>query len=333
MRWSRWVAVGSIILLFTSCSGDRGDILPRYALVYGVSSYDSSPGSIDLSYADDDAQDLADLFTGAGFTGVVARADSAVTRNQIETDFENMAATIPEEAVFVFHFSGHGFGSGKDTEYGEDFLQQVPEGTTEGTSSGDDGGSDSRDEWIFPYGSLSLDGETGDTIVDWARAISDDDLATLVRSIPARHRVVIIDACHSGGFIGDIPLVDRADASIPDLDGEWSRIEAVGRYFSSLREYDLGIDDALVLAASGEREFSLEGSTIENGFFTYFILEGASGPADTNGDGWIGALELYSFAALRIASRVNTSTGISSSDRYASRANSGAVDVILLEAP
>jgi len=76
----------------------------RYAVVVGISDY---PGeSSDLSYCDDDANEMYDVLTEVyGFTEVNLLLDLDATRDNILTA---IAEIPPDAGEVVFFFSGHG---------------------------------------------------------------------------------------------------------------------------------------------------------------------------------------------------------------------------------
>ena len=86
----------------------------------------------------------------------------------------------------------------------------------------------------------------------------------------AKQKVVILDACHSGTGKGFEPL------SQPALAG----LEAAG---------------TIVLSSCRAEELSFEMDDKGQGTFSYYLLQGLTGKADSNGDGAVGAFELVTF--------------------------------------
>ncbi|MEE9572347.1 MAG: caspase family protein [Candidatus Neomarinimicrobiota bacterium] len=80
-----------------------------YAIVVGVSDY---PGtSADLSYCDDDSQDIYSmLINDFNFKSenVIYLQDSSATKGAISNAFDQIAALINEDDIFFFYYSGHG---------------------------------------------------------------------------------------------------------------------------------------------------------------------------------------------------------------------------------
>ena len=98
--------------------------------------------------------------------------------------------------------------------------------------------------------------------------INFDDLATKIRKMETSKVVVILDACNSGGVK---PVGARASANTG----------IVQRYLDAFEQSE----GRALLLSSDESEVSWE--TEQNGVFTYFLLEGLNGRADTNQDGII----------------------------------------------
>ncbi|MHA1460164.1 MAG: caspase family protein, partial [Promethearchaeota archaeon] len=85
------------------------DSKEAYAIVVGVSDY---PGtSADLSYCDDDSQDIYSmLINDFNFKteNVIYLQDSSATKGAISSAFDQVASQIDEDDIFFFYYSGHG---------------------------------------------------------------------------------------------------------------------------------------------------------------------------------------------------------------------------------
>jgi uncharacterized caspase-like protein len=117
------------------------------------------------------------------------------------------------------------------------------------------------DECIVPH-----DGDTQSV----QQMIFDDTLKEQLDAFEPATIILMLDSCYSGGFIDDI--------------------ESKGR---------------LILTSCGEREMCWEGAEtgkvqIENGVYTYCILEAFSGLGDLNGDGKVSMEEAGSYAMDRV---------------------------------
>jgi hypothetical protein len=206
-------------------------------------------------------------------------------------------------------------------------------------------GSD-EDEWIVPY---DFDGSDGsdryhelfppNDYSDWdSNALNDDRLASLIRKLPTKKNVVIIDACLAGGFIGSSHDADTAPQDYSQSNNKTQRFgDAFRSYFSSDASADLAWTDGIAITASGETELAYEDTgyaggtpTLKHGYFTYGLLEAASN--DTDNDGYISTMELYSYARAYIEQVFNDSPNINESQHYLPRISGGPVDFLLFEA-
>lgn len=295
-RFAGRLLLGLVLAALTGCGSPAA--YDQYAVVYGISLYD--PGLAEgeepnLVYADDDAEELAETLLAQGYQ-VRLRTDTAADRDSLMADIAEVAGEAGEEDLFLFYFSGHGGQRG----------------------SGDaDQAADSADEYIFLYGSL----------LDPGLTFSDDQLPEALAGIRARKKVVIIDACNSGGFIGNELEADGEPASQAEGGAGFG-----GLAFQAIRLYanfdgssgDIPPWEALVLSASGERENSLEGPPYNHGIFTYYLLE-ADTLGDRNGDGWVTVTEAFAHAQEGIRRDAQVS------GEYSPHVSGGPVDYVLFE--
>ncbi|GAH07678.1 unnamed protein product, partial [marine sediment metagenome] len=222
----------------------------------------------------------------------------AVTRDNMIADFDTAKAQAGKDDLFLFFFSGHG---GQATQ---DQFSEPPPG-------------DDADEYI-----VLSDGDGGANYY-----IYDNELGNLIASIPALKKIVIIDACNSGGLIGNSLEVD---ATPPDYTGttDSSLSEAISLWANFSGEaYDISPYDALVISASGEREFAWEGDPpYSHGFFTYFLLKTPQ-YGDDNNDGYITVTEAYAYARTNLLSLFSGDSRV-----YAPHVSGGPIDFVLFEA-
>jgi hypothetical protein len=306
----------SFLLLSAGCS-----IAPAppdlYALVYGVSEYDESisyngcyfPA---LEYTDDDAIEMAALLEQKGYE-VQLRLNNGgtegalpATKEQLEKDLSKFAPSLPRNALLIVYFSGHG-------------AQSSPLGWE--TSGDEDQFSDPYDEYIIFY-------QTDPVYKN--HAVSDTYMAALLGKAGPLKKVLIIDACQSGGFIGQSSDFDavEGDYSLDDARKE-------GIYASALNAFldpgtgDILPDNTIVLTASGEREASFESLSYGHGVFTYGILQAAE-KADYDDNGYIDTGELFQFSKDFLAA--NWNTYVYPKDQYHPHISGGPVDYVLFEA-
>lgn len=305
------------------------ELPPGYAIVYGVSDYSSIN---DLGQPDDDAHDVAAMLADAGWTIISggARVNAEATMANLEADFEAAIAQAGPDSRFFFYFAGHGYGDGMESNYTE-----IPEAWTTylTTEAGDEPTAAGPLSEVLllhdadPYNNVELAIE---------ESVTDDRLAELVASVPSRQRIVVIDACHSGGFIGSGTAIDTAPRSYDGQQEGGSILDTLNAMtlyleYDAAVAQDIGERSAIVISAAGEQEFSYEGDWLgySNGVFTHFFLESRL-HADRNYDGYVTATEAFSHASASIASIANER--LSGENKFLPRVSGGAIDFILFPA-
>jgi len=138
-------------------------------------------------------------------------------------------------------------------------------------------------------------------------------LEELLDGIPARRKVLMIDACNSGEAM-DTDSSSVSQSTIKSDAGKKSDVTVKTRGFKkagqpfkhSVSEIQMLMErlfpdvrrgtGAIVISASGAREFALESSQWKNGVFTYSILNGMkNGSADGNSNGKVSIRELKEY--------------------------------------
>ncbi|MFW6360563.1 MAG: caspase family protein [Spirochaetota bacterium] len=311
----------------------------RYALVYGVSIYDDSNPENDgsgpnLVWTDNDAVDIAIMLNKKGYdvrlrvndgTSTLLDSSEASLFNLAEanlTTFENDMAyyqnsnNIGKDDIFLFYFSGHGTNS---DEFDASEIEQ------------EDMFSNSADEFlVLP----DYDNEGDEP--PYYDFITDNYLGKSLNSISAIKKVVILDSCFSGGFIGQTYDVDRIEDDYSSTAKYKDHILslALSAFFNNSNN-DITPQNAIVLTASGESENSLEppasDTTFKNGFFTEGLLY-ASDLGDYNNDGYISALEMYRYSNAYLMNLFSSSVYGVSLYEYSPHISGGPVDYVLFEA-
>lgn len=278
----------------------------KYAIVYGVADYDGTDN--DLDWSDDDALDLAAMLDGQGYNVLPwTRTDSAANKTNLLLDIAAVAAAAQEQDLFVFYYSGHG---------------------GQGLPGAESSGSDSLTEWIYLYGSIPA---VGGPI--YSETFSDDQLAAAFAPIAARKKVIIIDACNSGGFIGNELEADGEPASL--VEGSEGILELAAQAIRLYANFDGSSADippwqALVLSASGERELSYEmGLPYGHGIFTYYLLK-AETEGDLDHDGWVTVTEAFAYTQDMIYRDWNSLYGYAAA--FSPHVSGGPIDYVLFEA-
>lgn len=232
--------------------------------------------SMNLTYSTKDGRDLVDLFqAGKQFDHVfpVTLSDEQVTRENFLQVRKKLEQAKPNDKVVLF-MAGHGI-------------------------------LDPNLEFHFVTYDMNL-AEPG------ANGISFEDIEHLIDSLPARHKVVLIDACHSGG-IDKQEIEEKAEELARGLDkhAKVQRMDALRR--NAFRLY-YGVDNtfvelmetmysglgdgtgAYVISAAAGNGYAFESEKWNNGVFTYSLINGlrnALADADTNGQITVRELKEY----------------------------------------
>ena len=314
------------LLLATSCTPSI-QLPKRYAVIYGISRYVDSldPGSPpNLTYTDDDAISVGQMLEERGYE-VLVRIDSDATLKQLRSDLDDLQGRLSEGDLFLFYYSGHGAQSD-----GELPGKELPAA-----------GNDPEEEWIYLSGSVSYDTTSKALSIDYSKTLNDDQLGELIGSIPCSRKLVIIDACNSGGFIGnhlEVDLIPPVFTGEPEVLSPQTFLQAMALYSmyaeTSLLSSDISPVEAVVISAAGERELAFEDRSVGHGVFTYFLL---MSPAygDLNRDGYVTALEAYAFTRSNIDSLWNErflDSGFPEYYTFAPHISGGPVDYVLFAA-
>lgn len=143
------------------------------------------------------------------------------------------------------------------------------------------------------------------------RGLAYESLEALIDEIPARNKVIIIDACHSGEI--DKESVEKikerrteeGEVNFRSVDsgiayrqmGLENSFELMKELFLDLRR---GVGATVISSASGV-EFAMEGDQWRNGVFTYCLLQGlGQQKADQNGDGRVMISELQDYLSREV---------------------------------
>lgn len=117
-----------------------------------------------------------------------------------------------------------------------------------------------------------------------AKGLAYQDLESLLDSIPARHKLLLLDACHSGEV--DREEMQRQNGIVPHLQTEGIRTKGVtdvaaprvglANSFELMQSLFTDVSrrtGTTVIAAAGGTQFALEKNSLKNGVFTSSILE------------------------------------------------------------
>ncbi|GEM_PF-3724780 len=256
-------------------------VKPRLFIVaLGASTFDSS--AFDLDFPLKDARDIIRAYTeySSAFDEVIVDSlfNQEFNSANIERTKSRLLNSKVNDQVIIF-FSGHGL---LDDSLNYFFA----------TSTTD---FDYPENTAIPY------------------ALVEE----LLDSIPARNKVMFIDACHSGEvdaetyafyksrFISDLTEQDlhfkgflrKGKEQIVRELGLRTSFELMKYLFADLRM----MTGATVISSSSGAQSSYEGNGVKNGTFTYCLLKGLrKGGADLNGDNQITISELQQFVATEV---------------------------------
>jgi len=288
---SVFLAVAGLGLLQVSLA--QAETVRYWAVICGVANYRTIN---DLNYTDDDARDFAAALqqyaVWQGPDQIEVLIDAAASKSGIRDAIGRMGAKAKANAadrnVFLFFFSGHGM--------------QVLD-----NSPGDE--SDGIDEAICPW-DTQIKGRTVSNV------ITDDEIGAWLAALPLNGEVVaIFDTCFSGGMADEATKgLSVKSVRNPNLplqaqvrrhfgSGLARRLAAGGAGAADSGAKDVGGTNAVVLMACEEGGLSYETSSLQNGIFSYYLVEGLGGPAtgapaDADGDDLLSAEEEFDYASL-----------------------------------
>jgi len=243
-----------------------------YIVTIGASEYKNP--KFNLTYAAKDATDLATLFSNQKNKFKNVYTINIINNNVIKEKIANVKQTLlqsnVDDEVIVF-YAGHGLLD------------------------------DNLDYYLATYDiEFKKPAERG---------LIYEELENLLDSIPARKKLLMIDACHSGEVDKDEELtvsrtnsdvqniVFRGDTALrsfmPSTNISYKNsFELMKELFADLRRGT----GAVVISSAGGGEYAYEGEQWKNGVFTYCIINGlTSGAADLNNDGEIFVSELRQY--------------------------------------
>jgi len=242
-----------------------------YYIGIAVSNYQDS--SMNLRYAVKDVHDIANKFQQKDSTAITHLfTNNQVTKNNIKTIRNILLHTTINDKVII-SFSGHGL---LDTSYNFYFAT-----------------------WDIDFNNPKEKG------------ITFDDINSLLENIPARKKLVLIDACHSGEVDKDITqftnTANNSDTQyVKNYDGGRgvsiiskkkknkfkNSVRLMEEYFSDISK-DNGAN--IISAAAGE-EYAFESAEWNNGVFSYSFIKGFfEKKADINYDGKITQSEIKKY--------------------------------------
>ena len=110
----------------------------------------------------------------------------------------------------------------------------------------------------------------------YSNKLFHEEINALLKRSPAKYKLCIADACHSGSLLA-------MRGSNPNM---------LANYYNRLAQANPGT--ALIMSSKSE-ETSLESSGLRQGVFSHYLIRGLKGEADKDADGYVTVQELYNF--------------------------------------
>lgn len=251
------------VALLSSCTiGTAPDNVTGVAYLYGVAEYletgHAYASDVNLTYTDDDAEDIGAAFAAAGYT-VTIRTNSNATIANLRADIADAASLDPATNV-VFSFSGHGSTLGNTTY------------------------ALFADAFVAP--------DTSSYYVDLSGCLTPDQLKELFAQLPGSKNLFFLDICYSGAYTDSDGSGDIYPEDYDGAETNSSLSEAWSAYWAADTS---DLTNGLVLSTSGSDEESLESSSVEHGLGSYALLQVLehTSSADENSDGILTVQEVY----------------------------------------
>lgn len=209
-----------------------------YALVVGINQY-KDKGIIPLNFAENDATAFANFLKNdknspirSASNVMLLTGKNASGLNIRKAIYKHLVnKAVQKEDTVIFYFAGHGY-------------------------------SQSNSCYLAGY-------DTEPTALK-ATALSQENLQECWKDIRAERKLLLVDACHSGGLQGV-------------------------RSGNSVSNMSMGGKGSIMIAASRAKQQSCESAKLKHGVFTHALLKGWKGGADSSKDGRITARELIRY--------------------------------------
>lgn len=256
--------------VYATCNSDSLIKPVIWYIGIGVSEY--ADNKHNLKYAAKDVDDMDSIFSEKLKAKTILLKNENATKNNIIALKQTLIDSTKPEDIVILSLSGHGV---VDSNY---------------------------DFYFAPHDM--------DFKAPAEKGLSYADLQWLMDSLPARQKLVLVDACHSGELdkesIQGIRMVENDSIKITRsgmelLEDESEQKLGMKNVFSLMQEMFAGTgqsNGATIISAAAGTEFAFEGNNWNNGVFTYCVLKGLTEKlADGDGDGKITVEELQYYVA------------------------------------
>ncbi|MDH7459747.1 caspase family protein [Chitinophagaceae bacterium 26-R-25] len=244
--------------LYVTCNPEKPVAAKTYFIGIGINNYSAHSSFVDLSYCVKDIRDLSAAFKQKFNSNMVIDTlmNETATKENILSLKQKLMNTSADDKVIV-SFSGHGM---VDPQHPDDFY--------------------------FVTGNTDVNDPS-------TNGISYAQLEELLDSIPARKKLMLLDACHSGesdgstnnsinnipgtkkgndnnekNKAGSIEILDVVENNDPSQNSPTDIFKLMKEAFVDIRRNN----GAYVLSAAQSNESAGEGGGITNGWFTSCII-------------------------------------------------------------
>lgn len=246
-----------------------------HIIAVGVSKFNQS--EYNLTYADKDAKDIVDLFSQNNSKYNNTYIHLIINQDAVKSNILKLRSALEKtnvEDVVVLFFATHGI---IDDEF--DYYLAM-----------------SNMDFANPKNG----------------GLKYDELESLIDGIPARNKLVLIDACHSGEIDKEesevtIAASSQVESSVKSrgfkvlktkksIDLK-SSFELMKELFADIRRNN----GSIVISSASGQEYAYESSDWTNGVFTYSVISGIkSGAVDLNGDKLVNVSELREYVGEKV---------------------------------
>ncbi|MGQ4514584.1 DEAD/DEAH box helicase [Streptomyces sp. DW26H14] len=122
-------------------------------------------------------------------------------------------------------------------------------------------------------------------------SLSLDDLAELIRQIPARALLLVLDCCFSGHAADKVLHIEREDFTSRN-----------GSVSATQRLEELRKDGYFVIAAAGRDQEAFEEQSVRHGLLSYYLIQGLLGHRDAVDDGEVHIFKLAHYVSKSVSS-------------------------------
>ncbi len=227
-----------------------------WALLVGANYYQDKQIT-PLNYCAADADALTKLLLSKSFFGYsdqrlkcltsIDREHDQATRLAIIENLDALTRLTEEDDLLLFYFSGHGMFAGEEA-------------------------------YLLP--SDARPGLVTDSAISLSR------IKQILHKAKAKRKVVILDACHMGVYLGTKAVSDE---------------QTPKKFLSNIKGIFEDIEGIAILASSAQEEFAEEDPLKAHGVFTYYLLEALTKrEVDQNHDSYISLTEVLEYVVQKV---------------------------------